>query len=207
MKNFYSILFFYLSCSIMSSAQTVYYYELSNGKGDGHYIAVTSKSCYDSDSEGISLNNGLRLYKGEQNSKKLFSGMSVYGEASYYFSMDYSSLQIVTKKGEKYSYVRKNAPKGTISAHGNIPQQTPGSPYPVPTTYPTTTTTSTSGGYTSTTTTTPHRPCSGCGGSGMCTMCNGKGWYKNTYSGDIYNCSSCGGSGRCRVCHGKGHCN
>ena len=50
-----------------------------------------------------------------------------------------------------------------------------------------------------------HRPCAGCHGTGLCSMCKGKGWYE--YQGKVYDCSVCHGSGRCGVCHGKGHCN
>lgn len=206
MKQLFLILSIFTLLSGYSLAQTVCYYELTNGKGDGHFITITSKSCYDSDGNGISLRNGVRFFKGEENNLLLFFGNSIYGDASYYFSKDYSSLKIITPRGEKYFYTRKTAPKGAISAHGTIPQQPSGDANPIVTTYPTATTTTTSGGNTSTSTTpTTPRPCSGCGGSGMCTMCNGKGWYKNMYSGYIYSCSSCGGSGRCRVCHGKGH--
>ncbi len=46
--------------------------------------------------------------------------------------------------------------------------------------------------------------CKGCNGTGHCTMCKGKGWYKNIYDSKSYDCPSCGGSGRCGVCFGKG---
>lgn len=56
------------------------------------------------------------------------------------------------------------------------------------------------------------RSCSGCHGTGKCTMCKGEGgyWLKDTgmYIGkDIktwQKCTVCYGSGQCRVCHGKG---
>lgn len=57
-------------------------------------------------------------------------------------------------------------------------------------------------GYSSGTTSNGRR-CSGCNGTGQCTMCKGKGWYKNTYDGNIYDCPSCH-NGRCGVCFGKG---
>lgn len=55
------------------------------------------------------------------------------------------------------------------------------------------------------------RTCAGCRGTGVCTMCQGKGGYytnSGTYTGSgsktWHTCSSCGGSGRCGVCYGKG---
>ena len=44
--------------------------------------------------------------------------------------------------------------------------------------------------------------CKGCGGSGKCTGCAGRGWYKYTVYVD--NCAVCNGTGRCGVCYGRG---
>lgn len=55
------------------------------------------------------------------------------------------------------------------------------------------------------------RTCAGCRGTGVCTMCQGKGGYytnSGTYTGSgsktWHQCSSCHGSGKCGVCYGKG---
>lgn len=55
------------------------------------------------------------------------------------------------------------------------------------------------------------RTCAGCRGTGVCTMCQGKGGYytnSGTYTGSgsktWHTCSSCHGSGKCGVCYGKG---
>ncbi len=203
MKTYLSI-FFVLFYSISVSAQTVYYYELSNGKGDGHFIAITKKGCYDSDNMGVSLENGFRFFKGTENEQYIYHGYSHFGDAKYYFSHDYNKLKIVVEKsGIIYNYIRKNAPKGIASAHGNVPDKSPKTRAVYHTYQPTILPTINSSTSTPSTYSSPTN-CSGCGGSGLCTMCHGKGWYKNTYSGNINNCSSCGGSGRCGVCRGKG---
>ena len=211
MHKYISFIIAFFAFSVGGMAQTVYYYELDNGKGDGHFITINSKSCYDSDRDGISIENGCRLYKGVRNNQKVFSGMSYFGDADYFFSMDYSTLTIVTKNGKKLSYIRKKTPSDVASAHGQVPEPKKRevvipNVYQVmyPDVYPPI---NTNYGGDANTSTQAHRPCAGCGGSGLCSMCNGKGWYKNMYGGDYYQCSSCGGSGRCRVCHGKGHCN
>lgn len=194
--------------SLSLLAHDIYYYELSNGKGDGHFITITSKSCYDSDSEGVSLDNGLRLFRGTQNNQRVYSGYSAFGDAHYYFSLDYSTLKVVEdKSGKTYNYTRKTASPGAISAHAASGRtiQKPG-PMPDPSTPTSVPSPTINGNANSNTTVVTHRPCSGCGGSGVCTMCHGRGIYQNMYDGKIYNCSSCGGTGRCRVCHGKGHC-
>ncbi len=55
------------------------------------------------------------------------------------------------------------------------------------------------------------RSCRGCNGTGVCSMCRGKGAYgysTGTYTGkDTYGsstCQGCNGSGKCKVCHGRG---
>lgn len=55
------------------------------------------------------------------------------------------------------------------------------------------------------------RTCAGCRGTGVCTMCQGKGGYytnSGTYTGSgsktWHQCSSCHGSGKCGVCYGRG---
>lgn len=55
------------------------------------------------------------------------------------------------------------------------------------------------------------RTCRGCNGTGICTMCSGRGEYWNEtgyYVGkDIKTktrCSACNGTGTCKVCYGKG---
>lgn len=207
MKRFSSILFLCFALSMMSYAQSVYYYVLEKGRGDGHYIAVNSKSCYDSDAKGCSLSNGLRLYKGEQNNQHLFAGMSVFGDAKYYFSADYSRLKIVvTKSNTVYNYIRVTAPSGALSAHGSVQVPSAGEQPYIPTNTPVAMPGNTQSSYQSTQTVT-HRPCSGCGGSGRCSVCNGRGYRKNIYTGSDEPCPWCNGTGQCKVCHGKGHCN
>lgn len=53
--------------------------------------------------------------------------------------------------------------------------------------------------------------CSTCGGSTICTGCNGKkgswqntGYYTGSGSQSWINCGSCGGTGKCRICYGTG---
>lgn len=46
--------------------------------------------------------------------------------------------------------------------------------------------------------------CKNCNGTGNCSFCKGKGWYKNYEADKHYDCFECHGSGRCQICHGKG---
>lgn len=211
MRFKFIILLTTIFCSLGVAAQSaILYYELEDGS-DGHFIAVNSKSCYDCDRNGVSLDNGTRLFVSFANFERNYFGMSYFGDALYAFSADYKVLKIKCKSsGKTMTYYRKKAPADAVSAHGTPPELKKQDVYipkiyqsmypeaysPI---YP-----STNSGTTNSTSTQTHRPCAGCGGSGRCSMCQGKGWY--TYQGSSHRCPSCNGTGTCKVCHGKGHC-
>jgi hypothetical protein len=53
---------------------------------------------------------------------------------------------------------------------------------------------------------TPHttyKDCHICHGSGVCSTCNGKGWYSNPYGTGTVTCTLCN-KGKCRTCNGTG---
>lgn len=48
-------------------------------------------------------------------------------------------------------------------------------------------------------------PCPICNGSGKCSMCAGRGEYRNRYYNDeLMDCGSCRGTGKCQTCYGTG---
>ena len=197
-----AIIFLLVAFVLDLRADATYYYELSNGGGDGHFVTVTSQSCYDSDKNGISIQNGIRYYKGEKNGQYVFYGDSQWGFAYYYYSTDYQRLKIVVEASNvTYNYVRKQAPANAISAHGAVPKnQSSGGAVIMPTvqTYNTQTTTTQES-----TPTQVDTKCIYCNGTGYCTMCKGRGIY--LYDSRWYDCSACHGTGHCQVCHGTGH--
>jgi len=46
--------------------------------------------------------------------------------------------------------------------------------------------------------------CKGCGGSGNCSRCHGKGSVMGSSTLTTHKCEKCGGSGNCTVCGGSG---
>ncbi len=204
--------------SITTFAQT-YYYErvaiVTNGvkssdSGDGHFITFTSKGCYDSDKKGFDEKFGFRTYLSTNNDIKSYYGDSYFGKAYYYFSSDFNRLNIkIESSGVIYVYNKTNAPTGLMCSNRkhvkeSVPTTMPiivtttPTPSPSPSitpSYPTTTRSTRSSG----------RKCTGCNGTGYCSMCKGKGWYKYIYDGNIYDCPACHSSGLCGVCFGKGN--
>ena len=192
-----------------------YYYEMeasidaegkrSEKSGDGQFYTFTEQCCYESDKNGNSEEVGVAKFINYANNIYVYRGKGYYGEADYLVTDNYEMLNIKTAGGTIYVLKRKNAPNSFIaSEHRRIKTElenilTGGAIYLI---NPPNTST-----IDNNTNSNVHLPCAGCGGSGYCSMCHGKGWYKNIYNGNIYDCPSCGGSGRCRVCHGKGHCN
>lgn len=196
-------LWMFLMAASYILAQGTYYYELTNGKGDGHFIEINGKTCYDSDKKGISLGNGLRRRQADENGQKVYYGDSQFGFAYYYFSEDYSKLRIVTEKDKKtYYYKSTTPPSNAVSAHTGKPREQnttvmPGYSTPATNTYnPYSTNSST------TSSSSAGRTCPGCGGTGVCTMCKGRCYYKNMYTGYEERCPQCNGTGQCKVCHG-----
>mgnify|MGYP000174679189 FL=1 len=93
-----------LSCTFQfTKAQTVMYKRIMtviNGNkqtmnDDAHYITFNNKGCYESDKNGISDNGSsfIKFIKNE-NSLHCYFGNGFFGNAFYYFSSDYSRLNI-----------------------------------------------------------------------------------------------------------------
>ena len=117
----------------VAKAQT-YYYErtaiVENGvrktaSGDGHFITFSKGSdgkgtCYDSDEEGYSENNGTLKHEATARGVMSYYGNSYFGKAHYYFSTDYATLNIVSDNSDKtYVYTKKTAPASvTKSSRG-----------------------------------------------------------------------------------------
>ena len=218
MKKLFSFILMLLCIAGANAQQQVktYYYELVkvvDEKGieedrskDGQFYTITHNTCYESNNEGMDEGLGHLSYVGENKEMKqhVYRGTSFYGkETTFFISLDYSRINIKTSAGMTYVLSRKTAPKDYVASnHKEIKAWIEsilngGGTPPIPTTvYPTSTTDNTPSG---------HRRCPGCNGTGYCSLCKGKGWYK--YQGEIYDCPSCHHTGRCGVCHGKGHCN
>ena len=111
-------------------AQT-YYYERTaivedgvrkSSSGDGHFITFSKGSdgkgtCYDSDKNGYSENNGTLRHEATARGVMSYYGNSYFGKAHYYFSTDYATLNIVSDNGGKtYVYAKKTAPAGVTKS-------------------------------------------------------------------------------------------
>lgn len=207
-----------LTFIVSAGISQTYYYEriavVQNGvktaaSGDGHFITFTSKGCYDSDVKGFTEDFGFREYKTTSSGIQNFYGDSYFGKAYYYFNSDRSRMNIKKESdGTIYIYTKRTAPAGitksTRKKASDAGYSGPMSPIVIPSDGGTVTSLPTS---TCAPATPQTRRCSGCSGTGLCSMCKGKGWYKNSYDSKIYSCPSCHGSGRCGVCYGKGFIN
>lgn len=171
-----------------------------NVNDDYHYITFNKKGCYESDSQGYAETNGFIRYLKDENNIHCYYGDGYWGKSHYYFSNNYSRLNIKTDD-KIYVYQKivgnKNYAKSrhyqNRNNNGNVLV-----PYPIPQ---------------------PHQNgssnsnrriiCSGCGGSGRCNSCGGTGLMssESIYTDGhtiISKCPSCKGTGKCGVCHGSG---
>ncbi len=219
MKRRWLLLMFGSVLSIIKAADIyqykTYYYEMvasidaegirSQKSGDGQFYTFTEQSCYESDVNGNSEEIGVAKFINYANNIYVYRGKGYYGDADYCVTDNYEILNIKTAGGTIYVLKKKKAPDSFITSNhkknkAEIEKILSGGGIYLATPLNTSTNDNNMNSNV-------HRSCRGCGGSGLCTMCHGKGWYKNIYDGKIYDCTSCGGRGRCRVCQGKGHCN
>lgn len=120
----------FIGCLEIVSAQTIYYERtaiVENGtrksaSGDGHFITFSRGSdgvgtCYDSDKNGFTENNGTLKHEATAKGVMSYYGNSYFGKAHYYFSTDYSTLNIVCdNSGKTYVYAMKTAPSGVTKS-------------------------------------------------------------------------------------------
>lgn len=170
---------------------------------DAHYITFTKKGCYDSDKRGIATSGNFINFTKDEKNLHCFYGRSYWGYAYYYFSNNYSRLNITTQKGITHVYQREMNGKTTAKwriekekeggSDFTIPNQS--SSYNVPTMGIENSRNSS---------TSSSSKCKYCGGGGGCNSCKGTGHKFNVYSGHEDSCPSCHGSGKCQICLGTG---
>lgn len=209
-----------LLCIVLTSeafSQT-YYYErtavVENGvkkaaSGDGHFITFTSKGCYDSDKNGYTENNGFIEYKRTENNIRNYYGDSYFGKAYYYFSTDYSRLNIKEEStGKTYVYIKKTIPSGNVVSSHKKSNYTPAliPPTPIDTDNIWDSNSNSSGSNNSSTNSNRYGyyTCPSCYGSGKCPACGGKQLTNNPYTGNTMVCYVCNNKGQCSACGGTG---
>ncbi len=87
----------------------------SAGNNSGQFITFTKDGCYDSDKNGISVNNGFQNYKKYENGILYYLGSSYWGnQCQYCFNAAKNRLNIIpdNETGIIYVYQRVNAPVG-----------------------------------------------------------------------------------------------
>lgn len=173
---------------------------------DAHYITFTNKGCYDSNKNGIATTGLFINFAKDENNLHCFYGKSYWGNAHYYFSDNYSRLNIKTAKGITHVYQRemngktsakwrKQKNNGAGSVLITPVQGGGGGIDDAPTE---------GNGKMNNPSASRYTRCKYCGGGGGCSSCNGTGHKYNIYSGHEDSCPSCRGSGRCQICRGTG---
>lgn len=121
MKAFLTLIFTLISITIFS--QTYYYKQVAKvskgvrsvGNNSGQFITFTKDGCYDSDKNGISVDNGFQNYKKYENAILYYLGSSYWGDqCQYCFNEAKDRLNIIpdNENGVIYVYQRVNAPVG-----------------------------------------------------------------------------------------------
>lgn len=169
---------------------------------DAHYITFNSNGLYESDKSGYATGSKFVRFVKDANGLHCYYGNGYFGNAHYYFSSDYSRLN-VRLGGVTYVYQRTTASDGAQArSHAGAAGGQGGTVVVVPPAVPPSSIDPSGGdsGY---------KACSNCGGSGRCRSCGGSGKMR---SESIYtdghtivsNCPVCGGTGNCGLCFGSG---
>lgn len=221
------------SMAISSAQDVRYYKltrKEENGKSytnvsGGQFITFMSDICYESNKKGIGVGHGKMTRNGVYSNSQysVYQGSSYWGkDATFKFNADKSVLNVVLENGDVYIYKRTTAPAGQetcslIRKSGDEsgsytstpiypPQPNPVAP-PVPssvsTPSPKTPPPSSPEPRKTKMPHTTYKTCHICHGSGVCSTCNGKGWYNNPYGTGTVTCTLCN-KGKCRNCNGTG---
>lgn len=167
------------------------YYEGEYGVSEDKslYIKWTKKAAFNGNSPAC-YSLGLH-YKNEDKQEAIYwfkKGMDLwwekYGEEDEYCAKRLRELAVYYHPGDKTN--QSNSSSASTSSNSSS------------------TSTSSNSSNNSTPARQPQQewnPCIGCGGTGLCTYCQGKGkkWYGNSYE----NCITCHGSMYCQQCYGR----
>ena len=185
----------------------------TNKNDDAHYITFTDKGCYESDKDGFTTNNGFVKFTKNENNLHCYYGSCSFGTAHYYFSNDYSRLNVKLGDDITYVYQWESSGKTTASrraARSSSSGSNGGGTYVAPPANGGSSGGSSSGSSSSGSSST-YTNCSSCNGTGICTGCGGRrgkwmgtGYYTGSGTESWIDCGSCRGTGRCGVCRGTG---
>jgi len=185
----------------------------TNKNDDAHYITFTDKGCYESDKDGFTTNNGFVKFTKNENNLHCYYGSCYFGTAHYYFSNDYSRLNVRLDDAITYVYQREITGKTTASRRAvRSNSSSSGGVYFAPPPVINNGGSSVGSGTTgSSSRSSIYTKCTSCNGTGICTGCGGKrgswqdtGYYIGEDIRSWIDCGSCRGSGRCSICRGTG---
>lgn len=215
-----SLFLFFCIGTNLAFAQKTYLYKRvmivkngakTNKNDDAHYITFTDKGCYESDKDGFTTNSGFVKFTKNENNLHCYYGSCSFGTAHYYFSNDYSRLNVRLDNDITYVYQRELSGKTTASRRAARSNSSSGggvyvTPPPVISNGGSYGNGGNSGGSSSRSTSV-YQTCKYCRGTGVCTSCKGKcGEWKYTYldNKSWIDCPGCNGTGRCSICRGTG---
>ena len=109
-------------------AQQTYYYKQSGkvengirkaGDQSGQFVTFSKKVCYDSDIDGLYIQNGILEYVSQKGNVKSYRGDSFWGKAHYFVSVDFSRINICLSDGTVYIYERE-IPKAGVTSSSKV---------------------------------------------------------------------------------------
>lgn len=112
-------------CTIYAQTFETFYYkhtkQISNSientdVSGGQFITFSNDKCYDSDTDGFEIGNGILKLTDKSNGIITYSGQTYWGNAIYAFNSDKSILNVVVSTDEIYVYKRVLPPTGLTTS-------------------------------------------------------------------------------------------
>ena len=205
--TFFVVLFICTSC--VSYAQTYLYKRIMivqnnqrrNVNDDAHFLTFNNIGCYESNSDGFSDSGCLIKYIKDENNLHCYYGSGYWGTAHYYFSDNYSRLNI--KKDDFVFVYQRELNNKTTASYRSVKSNNDGNvivPYnsgiiSLPE--------SSSSSHSAPKARYGERTCPQCHGTGDCSGCHGKGYIISIYTQEYTDCPNCV-RGKCSTCGGNG---
>lgn len=175
---------------------------------DAHYLTFNKKGFYESDENGYknANNNSFVEFVKDKNNLHCYFGNGYYGTNHYYFSQDYSRLNLKIDNSTTYVYQRENSGSTTAKYRKLIENNNSNtSVSPVFVTAPSNPSAEFSEESHSSTRPSRYTICKECNGTGACKKCKNTGTVFVTGGSVNYvTCPSCNGRARCWRCYGRG---
>ena len=181
----------------------------SKKNDDAHFLTFNSKGFYESDKNGYENSNSSFIeFTKNENNLHCYFGNGYYGFNHFYFSKDYSRLNVKIDNTTTYVYQREFSGTTTATRRKIVKSNNANNSTIISSTITSPPVINGSSDNSSSSHESIYKTCHICNGTGKCQSCKGTG-VKFVTGGSVNyvpcgGCSNANGNGRCYMCLGRG---